>query len=47
MALHPREEIRLVLREKRERYRSLHDERLSELLACLRAQGVRLQAGYN
>ena len=46
VTLHPREEIRLVLKENRERYGTLHDGRLQELLARLRTQGVSLQAAY-
>src|SRR2546425_7454128 len=40
VTLHPREEIRLVLRENRERYRSVNEGRLLQLLARLRPQGV-------
>ena len=40
VTLHPREEIRLALKENLERYRSIHDGRLRELLARLRFQGV-------
>jgi hypothetical protein len=46
VTLHPREEIRLVLRENKERYGTLHDGRFQELLARLRTQGVSLQVAY-
>jgi hypothetical protein len=46
VTLHPREEIRLVLKEHKERYRDLQDGRLAELLARLRTQGVSLQVAY-
>ena len=44
--LHPREEIRLVLRDNSERYRAIHDERFRDLVARLRTQGVSLQVAY-
>ena len=44
VTLHPREEIRLVLRENLDRYRTMHDKRLRELVARLRFQGVSLHA---
>jgi hypothetical protein len=37
--LHPREEIGLVLKENRERYRTLHEARFRELVARLKAFG--------
>ena len=40
VTLHPREEIRIVLRANADRYRRLDEERFRELLARLRAQGV-------
>jgi len=46
VTLHPREEIRLVLKENRDRYRSVNAERFLELLARLRPQGVSLHVGY-
>ena len=46
VTLHPREEIRIVLRENLERYRTVNEGRLFELLACLKPQGVSLHAGY-
>ena len=39
VTLHPREEIGLVLKENRERYRALHEARFRELVARLKAQG--------
>ncbi len=39
LTLHPREEIGLVLKENRERYRRMHEGRFRELLARLKAQG--------
>ena len=38
VTLHPREEIRLVLNESAERYRSVHERRFRELLARLRSR---------
>jgi hypothetical protein len=46
VTLHPREQIRLVLRENKERYATLHDGRFQELLARLRTQGVSVQVAY-
>jgi len=46
VTLHPREEIRLVIKENLERYRTLNDGRLRELLLRLRPQGVSLQVAY-
>ena len=46
VTLHPREEIRLVLKMNRERYRSTHELRFAELVARLKSQGVALQVGY-
>ena len=40
VTLHPREEIRLALKENLDRYRTIHDGRLRELLTRLRFQGV-------
>src|SRR2546422_3354271 len=40
VTLHPREEIKVVLREKADRYRSIDERRFYELLARLRTQGV-------
>ncbi len=42
--LHPREEIRMVIKENRERNRTVHDGRFRELVARLKFQGVSLQA---
>jgi hypothetical protein len=39
VTLHPREEIGLILKETRERYRTMHEARFRELLARLKAQG--------
>ena len=44
VTLHPREEIRLVLREKADRYGQLNKTRFRELLGRLRSQGVALRA---
>ena len=38
VTLHPREEIRLVLKEHKERYRALHGGRFEELLSRLRTR---------
>ena len=46
VTLHPRVEIRLVLKENRERYGTLHEGRFREPLARLRTQGVSLQVAY-
>jgi len=40
VTLHPREEIRLVLSENGDRYRSLNEERFKKLVARLRSQQV-------
>src|SRR3989442_166915 len=45
VTLHPREEIRLVLRKNRERYRTVNEGRFFQLLARLKPQGVSLHAG--
>ena len=44
VTLHPREEIRVVLRENRERYRTVNEGRFLQLLARLKPQGVSLHA---
>ena|SRR5712691_5584450 len=46
VTLHPREEIRVVLRENLERYRTVNEGRFLQLLARLKPQGVSLHAGY-
>src|SRR2546421_8172862 len=46
VTLHPREEIRLVLQENRERYQTINDGRFRELVARLKTQGVALQVAY-
>jgi len=46
VTLHPREEIRVVLRENLERYRTVNKGRFLQLLARLRSQGVTLHLGY-
>ncbi len=46
VTLHPREEIRLVLRENGERYRTVNEGRFLHLLARLKPQGVSLLVGY-
>ena len=46
VTLHPREEIRLVLRENLERYRTVNERRFLQLLARLEPQGISLHAGY-
>ena len=46
VTLHPREEIRLVLKENRDRYRTIHDGRFRELAARLKTQGVSVQVAY-
>ncbi len=38
VTLHPREEIRIVLRENAERYRAINEAMFRELLARLKAQ---------
>ena len=44
VTLHPREEIRLVLRENADRYRRVNEPRFLELVGRLRSQGVALRA---
>ena len=44
VTLHPREEIRLVLKENADRYRLVNETRFRELLGRLRSQGVALRA---
>jgi len=46
VTLHPREEIGLVLKENRDRYRTVNEERFLELLARLKPLGVTLHVGY-
>ena len=46
VTLHPREEIRVVLKDSADRYRTLNADRFRELLERLRSQGVALQAAY-
>ena len=46
VTLHPREEIRVVLRENLERYRTVNEGRFLQLLARLKPQGVSLHGGY-
>ena len=46
VTLHPREEIRVVLRENRERYRTVNEGRFLQLLSRLKPQGVSLCVGY-
>ena len=46
VTLHPREEIRLVLKENAGRYRTLNAQRFLELVGRLRFQGVALRVGY-
>ena len=46
VTLHPREEIRLVLKENLDRYRTVNERRFLQLLARLRPQGVSLLARY-
>ena len=41
VTLHPREEIRIVLSANSDRYRNINEVRFRELLARLKAQGVR------
>ena len=38
VTLHPREEISLVFKENRERYRTIHEGRFRELLARLKGR---------
>ena len=44
VTLHPREEIRLVLKENADRYRLVNETRFRELVGRLRSQGVALRA---
>jgi len=44
VTLHPREEIRLVLKENADRYRLVNETRFRELVGRLRSQGVPLRA---
>ena len=44
VTLHPREEIRLVLKEHADRYRLVNETRFRELVERLRHQGVALRA---
>ena len=44
VTLHPREEIRIVLKENAERYRTVNGSRFRELVARLRFQGVAVDA---
>src|SRR5436309_4168622 len=46
VTLHPREEIRLVLKENRDRYRTVNERRFLQLLARLEPQGMSLPVGY-
>jgi len=46
LTLHPREELRLVLQENADRYRTLNNDRFREIVARLRFQGVALRVGY-
>ena len=46
ITLHPRQEIKLVLKENADRYRTLNSGRFQELLEHLRSQGVALQVAY-
>ncbi len=46
VTLHPREEIRLVLKDNAGRYRSVHERLFRELLERLRSRGDYLQAAY-
>ncbi len=46
VTLHPREEIRLTLKENADRYCTLNERRFRELVRRLRFQGVALQVGY-
>lgn len=40
VTLHPREEIRIVLKANKDRYRSIDENRFGELVRRLKAQGV-------
>ena len=44
VTLHPREEIRLVLKENADRYRIVNETRFRELVGRLRSKGVALRA---
>lgn len=44
VTLHPREEIRIVLKDNAERYRAVNGPRFRELVARLRFQGVPLKS---
>ena len=44
VTLHPREEIRLVLKENADRYRLVNETRFRELVERLRSQGVGLRS---
>ena len=44
VTLHPREEIRLVLRENADRYHLVNETPFRELVERLRSQGVALRA---
>ena len=46
VTLHPREEIRLVVKEGADRYRNFDAQRFRELVRRLRLQGVALPVGY-
>ena len=46
VTLHPREELRLFLKENADRYFTLNATRFQELVGRLRFQGVALQVGY-
>src|SRR5438034_8801991 len=46
VTLHPREEIRIVLRDNLERYRTMNEDRFLQLLARLKPQGVSIHAGH-
>lgn len=44
VTLHPREEIKIVLKESLERYRTVHDARFRELVVRLKSQGISVRA---
>ena len=46
VTLRPREEIRLVLREKLDRYRTAHKGRFHELVERLKTRGISLRVPY-
>ncbi len=46
VTLHPREEIRLVVKENADRYGTFDAQRFRELVRRLRFQGVALRVGY-